>query len=139
MQRLRTGPLVDMADAVGSELWLDGGHNPAAALAIVESLSRLPVKPTHLICGMLNTKDVGGFMRPLAGVAENLQAVSIPGQAATLSAEDTVAKARAAGLPANIAANVQTALAAILSEAPGARVLICGSLYLAGVILQTNG
>jgi dihydrofolate synthase / folylpolyglutamate synthase len=139
MQRLRTGPLVDMADAVGSELWLDGGHNPAAALAIVESLSRLPVKPTHLICGMLNTKDVGGFMRPLAGVAESLQAVSIPGQAATLSAEDTVAKALAAGLPADTAADVQTALAAILTKAPGARILICGSLYLAGVILQTNG
>lgn len=139
MQRLKTGPLVNMADAVGSDLWLDGGHNPAAALAIVESLSRLPVKPTHLICGMLNTKDVGGFMRPLAGVAESLHAVSIPGQAATLSAEDTVAKARAAGLSAETAKDVQSALSAILSEAPGSRVLICGSLYLAGVVLQTHG
>ncbi|WP_420396443.1 bifunctional folylpolyglutamate synthase/dihydrofolate synthase [Nioella sp.] len=139
MQRLKTGPLVEMADAVGSDLWLDGGHNPAAALAIVESLSRLPVKPTHLICGMLNTKDVGGFMRPLAGVAESLHAVSIPGQAATLSAEDTVAKARAAGLSAETAGDVQSALSAILSEAPGSRVLICGSLYLAGVVLQTHG
>ncbi|TBX15983.1 bifunctional folylpolyglutamate synthase/dihydrofolate synthase [Nioella sediminis] len=139
MQRLKSGPLVDMAEAAGSDLWLDGGHNPAAALAIVESLSRLPVKPTHLICGMLNTKDVGGFMRPLAGVAESLHAVSIPGQAATLSAEDTVAKARAAGLSAETAKDVQSALSAILSEAPGSRVLICGSLYLAGVVLQTHG
>ncbi|MGI3185222.1 bifunctional folylpolyglutamate synthase/dihydrofolate synthase [Nioella aestuarii] len=139
MQRLKTGPLVDMANAAGSELWLDGGHNPAAALAIVESLSRLPAKPTHLICGMLNTKDVGGFMRPLAGVAGGLHAVSIPGQAATLSAEDTVAKARAAGLRAATAEDVQSALSAILAESPGTRVLICGSLYLAGVILQTNG
>ena len=139
MQRLKTGPLVEMAEAVGSDLWLDGGHNPAAALAIVESLSRLPAKPTHLICGMLNTKDVGGFMRPLAGVADSLQAVSIPGQAATLSAEDTVAKARAAGLQADSADSVQAALSAILAKAPGARVLVCGSLYLAGVILQSSG
>jgi dihydrofolate synthase/folylpolyglutamate synthase len=139
MQRLKTGPLVDMAEAAGSDLWLDGGHNPAAALAIVESLSRLPEKPTHLICGMLNTKDVGGFMRPLAGVAGSLHAVSIPGQAATLSAEDTVAKARAAGLQADTAEDVHRALAAILAKAPSARVLICGSLYLAGVVLQTHG
>ncbi|MFV1874356.1 bifunctional folylpolyglutamate synthase/dihydrofolate synthase [Nioella sp.] len=139
MQRLKSGPLVDMANAAGSDLWLDGGHNPAAALAIVESLSRLPAKPTHLICGMLNTKDVGGFMRPLAGVAGSLHAVSIPGQAATLSAEETVAKARAAGLQADTAEDVRSALAAILAKAPGARVLICGSLYLAGVVLQTHG
>jgi len=88
---------------------------------------------------MLNTKDVGGFMRPLAGVADSLHAVSIPGQAATLSAEDTLAKARAAGLTAEKAENVADALADILAEAPGARVLICGSLYLAGIVLQQNG
>jgi len=139
MQRLTSGPLVDQAGAVGSDLWLDGGHNPAAAAAIVESLSRLPSRPTHLICGMLNTKDVSGFMAPLAGVAESLHAVSIPGQAATLSAEDTVAHARAAGLRSEAAKSVEAALAAILAESPGARVLICGSLYLAGVILQENG
>lgn len=139
MQRLKTGPLLEMANAAGSELWLDGGHNPAAALAIVESLSRLPAKPTHLICGMLNTKDVSGFMRPLSNVADSLYAVSIPGQSATLSAEDTLAEARAAGLHAETAQDVQSALSAILAESPGARVLICGSLYLAGAILQSNG
>jgi len=139
MQRLKTGPLAEMADAAGSDLWLDGGHNPAAALAIVESLSRLPAKPTHLICGMLNTKDIGGFMRPLAGVADSLHAVSIPGQTATLTAADTCAEARAAGIRADSSEDVARALAAILTEAPGARVLICGSLYLAGLVLQQNG
>lgn len=138
MQRLKAGPLVDLAEAVGSELWLDGGHNPAAAAALVESLSRLPPRPTHLICGMLNTKDVGGFMRPFAGVAESLHAVSIPGQMAALPAEDTVAHARAEGLRAEPADSVASALRAILAEAPGARVLICGSLYLAGAVLQSN-
>jgi len=139
MQRLTSGPLVDQAGAAGSDLWLDGGHNPAAAAAIVESLSRLPPRPTHLICGMLNTKDVGGFMAPLANVAECLHAVSIPGQAATLSADETVAHARAAGLRSEAAESVEAALAAILADQPGARVLICGSLYLAGVVLQENG
>ncbi|RFU13838.1 bifunctional folylpolyglutamate synthase/dihydrofolate synthase [Rhodobacteraceae bacterium W635] len=139
MQRLRHGPLVEMAQAAGSELWLDGGHNPAAALALVESLSRLPPRPTHLICGMLNTKDVGGFMAPLAQVAGSLRAVSIPDQPATLSAAQTVAHAHAAGLRADAAQDVAAALAGILDEAPGARVLICGSLYLAGVILRDHG
>lgn len=139
MQRLTNGPLVDRAAAAGSDLWLDGGHNPAAAVAIVESLSRLPNRPTHLICGMLNTKDVGGFMTPLAEVAKTLHAVSIPGQMATLSAEETVSFARAAGLDAMAANSVDAALDAILQTAPGARVLICGSLYLAGVVLQENG
>ena len=139
MQRLASGPLVDLADHVGSDLWLDGGHNPAAAAAIVESLSRLPTRPTHLICGMLNTKDVRGFMQVLADVASSLHAVSIPGQGATLSAAETVAHARAAGLRAEMAETVEAALAAILAEDPGARVLICGSLYLAGIVLQENG
>lgn len=138
MQRLKAGPLVDLAEAAGSELWLDGGHNPAAAAAVVESLSRLPPRPTHMICGMLNTKDTGGFMRPLAGVAQSLHAVSIPGISATLTAEETVAHARAAGLDAEPAEDVASALRAILSRSPGARVLICGSLYLAGVVLQSN-
>ncbi len=138
MQRLKAGPLADAAAEAGSDLWLDGGHNPAAAAAIVETLSRLPAKPTHLICGMLNTKDVGGFMRPLASVAESLTAVSIPGQTATLSAEETLVAARDAGLSATSAETVAAALDDILASHPGARVLICGSLYLAGEILKEN-
>ncbi|HVH03801.1 MAG TPA: folylpolyglutamate synthase/dihydrofolate synthase family protein, partial [Amaricoccus sp.] len=65
LQRLRHGPLVDAAGA--AELWLDGGHNPAAGEALAEALSRLPPRRLHLVCGMLNTKDVEGFLRPLAG------------------------------------------------------------------------
>jgi len=63
MQRLRHGPLVDAAPEV--ELWLDGGHNPAGAEAVAATLARMPRRETHLICGMLNTKDVTGYMRPL--------------------------------------------------------------------------
>lgn len=137
MQRLRHGPLVDSAPR--AEVWLDGGHNPHAARAIAALLAGMGVRPTHLICGMLNTKDVTGFMAPLAAVAQSLHAVSIPGQSATLTASDTATAARAAGLPAHEADSVAAALATITAQDPEARILICGSLYLAGEILKTNG
>jgi dihydrofolate synthase/folylpolyglutamate synthase len=141
MQRLKTGPLVDMAAArgAGAELWLDGGHNPAAGRAIAAHFATLPPRPTHMICGMLNTKDAGGYMAPFAGRVVRLTGVPIPGETNTLSAADTVAHARAAGLEAVEADTVEDALAAILEETPDARVLISGSLYLAGHILRSNG
>jgi len=133
MQRL-TGRLAELA--APAELWLDGGHNPHAGRAIAETLRALPPKPTHLICGMLNTKDVAGFMAPLAQVAESLTAVSIPGEANTLPADVTAAHAAAAGLPATTAATVQDAIRTL--AAPGRRILICGSLYLAGHVLRSE-
>jgi len=137
MQRLRQGPLVDMAP--GIELWLDGGHNPAAGQAIAATLDRLAPRPTWLICGMLNTKDVRGFMAPLEGHARALIAVSIPGETNTLPAEVTAEAARAAGLTADVAGSVGEALRHVAAQDPSARVLICGSLYLAGSILRENG
>ena len=137
MQRLRHGPLIEAAPE--AELWLDGGHNPHAARAIAALMAEMPARPTHLICGMLNTKDVTGYMAPLAGVAQSLHAVSIPGQTATLQAEETASAARKAGLAAHQAESVATALATITAQDPQARILICGSLYLAGEILKQNG
>nr|WP_202923902.1 folylpolyglutamate synthase/dihydrofolate synthase family protein [Rhodovulum sulfidophilum] len=137
LQRLRHGPLVETAGP--AELWLDGGHNPAAGIALAEAVRRLPPRPLHLVCGMLNTKDVTGFMRPLAAVAESLTAVSIPGEAATLPAAETCSAARGAGLDAETAGDVQEAVSRIAARTPGARILICGSLYLAGRVLRENG
>ena len=137
MQRLKTGPLVDMAD--GAELWLDGGHNAACGQATAHALSSLPPRETHLICGMLNTKDVTGFLEPFAPIAKSLTAVAIPGETATLSAEETQSHAQSAGLKATTAETVTQALEQVLIAAPNARVLICGSLYLAGRVLQENG
>jgi dihydrofolate synthase / folylpolyglutamate synthase len=136
MQRLRHGPLIDAAPGV--ELWLDGGHNPAAGQAIADTLSRLPARPTFAICGMLNTKDVTGFMVPLTGHLSGLIAVPIPGEANTLPADTTAAAARAAGIDASSADSPAAALSAIAARDPDARVLICGSLYLAGRILAQN-
>ena len=137
MQRLRQGPLVDAAPSV--ELWLDGGHNPAGGEAVAATLSRMPARPTHLICGMLNTKDVTGYMRPLSGQVTRLHAVTIPGEKNTLPAEVTRDAALSVGIDAVAAPSVAEALATIAAETPAARVLICGSLYLAGAILRENG
>ncbi|WP_170452526.1 bifunctional folylpolyglutamate synthase/dihydrofolate synthase [Ruegeria arenilitoris] len=137
MQRLKTGPLVEQAPQ--AELWLDGGHNAAAGVALADVLAKLPPRPTHLICGMLNTKDVTGYLSPLAQKAASLTAVSIPGETNTLSAEETAAAAKSVNLPATTASSVSQALDTIIKADPQARVLICGSLYLAGNILRENG
>lgn len=137
MQRLRFGPLVEAAPEV--EVWLDGGHNPAGGAAVAETLARMPARETHLICGMLNTKDVRGYMRPLAPHVTRLHAVSIPGEKNTLPAEATCEAATAVGIKAVTAASVAAALAQIVADCPNARVLICGSLYLAGGVLRENG
>jgi dihydrofolate synthase/folylpolyglutamate synthase len=137
MQHLRNGPLVDAAPQV--QLWLDGGHNPAGGAALAATLAAMPQRPTHLICGMLNTKDIGGYLRPLAPHVTSLFAVSIPGEAATLPASTTCAAATAAGMVAQEAPSVLEALTYIAAHDPSARVLICGSLYLAGQVLRENG
>jgi dihydrofolate synthase/folylpolyglutamate synthase len=137
MQRLRLGPLIDLAPQV--ELWLDGGHNPAGGEAVAATLARMPERETHLICGMLNTKDVKGYMTPLARHVRRLHAVSIPGEKNTLPAEVTRDAALSAGIEAVTAGSVAEALAKVAASAPQARVLICGSLYLAGSILRENG
>jgi dihydrofolate synthase/folylpolyglutamate synthase len=138
MQRLKTGPLIELAG--NCELWLDGGHNPAGGEAVAKTLSRLPQRPTHLICGMLNTKDVTGYMRPLAKVAQSLTAISIPDEINTLPADTTANAAREAGFASVTTANsTANAIAEIAKTDPTARILICGSLYLAGHILRSNG
>ncbi|MEI4232374.1 bifunctional folylpolyglutamate synthase/dihydrofolate synthase [Roseovarius sp. D22-M7] len=137
MQRLASGPLVDAAPE--AEIWLDGGHNVAAGLALARHMAGLPSRPTHLVCGMLNTKDVAGFLRPLAGVADSLTAVSIPGEANTLPAETTALAARGVGMRAEIADTALDAVRRIAAQTPAARILVCGSLYLAGGILREHG
>ncbi|MBE9475531.1 MAG: bifunctional folylpolyglutamate synthase/dihydrofolate synthase [Proteobacteria bacterium] len=136
MQRLRTGPLTDAAPK--AQLWLDGGHNEAAGRAISSLLATLPQRPTHLIVGMLNTKDVSGYMRHFLDSTVSLQAVSIPGEAATLSAAETAKAANDLGFQATEADDVLSAVKSIVAKDSAARILICGSLYLAGNILREN-
>lgn len=138
MQRLRRGPLVESAP--GCELWLDGGHNPAGGRAVAASLAAMAPRPTYLVCGMLNTKDETGYLRPLAAGVKGLLAVSIPSEPNSLPAEETCANARAVGIPAETAPSIAAAVTMIAAREPaGARVLICGSLYQAGAVLRENG
>ena len=136
MQRLTTGTWATRARS--AELWLDGGHNPAAGRAIADTLRGLSGRPTHLICGMLSTKDIGGYMAPLAEIATSLTALTIPGEDAALPATDIATAAAQAGLSATTAPDLETALDGIIAHSPNARILICGSLYLAGHVLRTN-
>jgi len=136
LQRLRHGPLVQAAG--NAEVWLDGGHNGAAGMALAEALTRLPERPLHLICGMLNTKDVGGYMRPLAPLVKTLHAIPVPDEVATLSASDTCKVAQNVGMTAFEARSTDAALGEIIRKSPNARILICGSLYLAGHVLRHN-
>ena len=137
MQRLQTGPLAETAPQ--AEIWLDGGHNAAAGQALAAHLASLPKRDTYLICGMLNTKDIGGYLAPMAPHVSALHAVSIPGEANTLPAEKTADFATRNGINAQIAENTHSALRNIVQNTPQARILICGSLYLAGAILRENG
>ncbi len=136
MERLCEGALVERAGT--AELWLDGGHNPAAGEAIAATLKGLAPRPTHLICGMLNTKDITGYLRPLAAHAATLTGVSIPGEANTLPAQTTADVATSVGITASTADNVEAAIDAIIADAPHARILICGSLYFAGDVIRKN-
>ena len=137
MQRLRQGPLTEAAPE--AEIWLDGGHNPDAGRALAASLAAMPERPTHLVCGMLTTKRADGFLAPLVGRAQTFSAVTIPGEPNARPAAEIASLAREAGLDAMEAPSVSEAVAAIASTDPTSRIVICGSLYLAGQVLRENG
>jgi dihydrofolate synthase/folylpolyglutamate synthase len=138
LQHLTRGPLVAMLPA-GWEVWLDGGHNPGAGAVLAEAAAGWRDRPLFLVVGMLNTKDAAGFLKPLAPFAKTLEAVRIPGEENALPAAALAAAAASAGLAARTAPSLAAALARIAGESAGGRVLICGSLHLAGVVLADHG
>jgi dihydrofolate synthase/folylpolyglutamate synthase len=138
LQRLTRGPLVDLLSA-GSALWLDGGHNPGAAEALAESLKDDDPRQWHLIVGMLKTKDQRGFLAPLAPLARSIRTVPVPDEPASWDFRAAADWLRASGAGAAPHASVDAALLALTETAPQPfRVLICGSLYLAGHVLRDN-
>jgi dihydrofolate synthase / folylpolyglutamate synthase len=139
LQRLTKGPLA-AALPEGWELWLDGGHNPAAAEVLAEWAKGLSDgRPLHLVCAFLETKDAGTFIETIAPQAASFHALAPAGEHAYIPAEKLVAFARAAGLEAAAAANVSAAITELARRDGPARVLVCGSLYLAGEVLTKNG
>jgi len=142
MQRLTTGTLVARAPA-GSEIWLDGGHNPDGGRIVAATLADLEERvsrPVVLIVGMLASKDLEGFLRNFTGLARRLIAVPIASQK-SLPAETIAQAARTIGITADASTGITAALAAVaaLGLNPPPRILITGSLYLAGEVLAANG
>ena len=121
-----------------AELWLDGGHNPAAGAMLAATLREQPTRPTHLICGMLNTKDIAGYLKPLAEIATTLTGVSIPDETNTIPGSETARIAQSVGIVAHSAETVADAIAMITAQDRNARILICGSLYFAGHVIRQN-
>jgi dihydrofolate synthase/folylpolyglutamate synthase len=143
MQRLSGGKLAALVPP-GGELWLDGGHNPDGGRVIASALGDLEERvsrPLVLIVGMLANKDSSGFLKNFTGLVRRIVTVPIPQQENTLSAVALADVARAIGLPAQASPDIETALAASasfdLDQHP--RILITGSLYLAGAALALNG
>jgi len=137
LQKLAEGPVLD---ALGPdwEVWLDGGHNAAAGKILADYAGEhWTDRPVHLIVGMLNTKAVGDFLRPLAQVAETAQAVQIPGEPNSLKPEELCAAAEAEGMDCRTAPGLDAAAARLAGQPPG-RLLICGSLYLSGEVLAVH-
>ena len=139
-QRLTKGPLGLMAVAAQTDLWLDGGHNPHAGAAVARTLSDMQARdgrPVALIVGMLANKDAEGFLRAFADLKPRVIAVAVEAEAAA-SPERIVDAARAVGLDAETAPDLEKAMARALESGGPPHVLICGSLYLAGEVLALS-
>jgi dihydrofolate synthase / folylpolyglutamate synthase len=145
MQKLPKGKLSALAPE-GSEVWLDGGHNPGAGIVIAEALAEQEerfARPLFLICGMLNTKDQIGYFRAFDGMARHVYTVPVSSSDAGVPNAELANRAIAAGLSAEPVSSVANALMLLrdtwnpAETAP--RILIGGSLYLAGEVLAQNG
>ncbi len=143
LQKLVRGPLPESLPP-GCELWLDGGHNEDCGLALARMAgdwAREPAPlPLYLVFGMLTTKDASGFLRPLARHARAARAVPFPEGHSAYTPEEACAKAAEVGLDCVPANDIGAALEDLLATQPAPmRILICGSLYLAGAVLARNG
>ena len=143
MQRLAAGTLVEQAPQ-GSELWLDGGHNAEGgrvAAAALGDLEERVSRPLVVIAGMMANKDAGGFLANFAGLTRHIVAVQIPDREGAMPPDRLADAARALGMRVETSASVEAALRSLarLSYEVPPRILITGSLYLAGHVLAANG
>ncbi len=146
LQRLTRGPLVSIAPK-GAEIWLDGAHNPHGARALAHAIADLEERnprPLYLICGMLQSKDAHNFFIAFRGLAKSVTTVTIPGDATSQGAGQLYDAAQLAGLDAYPAPSIEDAIlqiegrSALASDKTPPRILMCGSLHLAGAVLREN-
>jgi dihydrofolate synthase/folylpolyglutamate synthase len=143
MQRLASGALVDQAPQ-GSEIWLDGGHNAEGGRVIAAALGDLEERvsrPLVVIVGMMGNKDAGGFLANFSGLTRHIMAVQIPDRDNAMPPDRLADAARPLGMRVETSASVEAALRALarLAYEVPPRILITGSLYLAGHVLSANG
>ena len=150
MQNLTKGALADIVLEAGGELWLDGGHNPHAARAVASAMAELEAKlsrPLILVTGILANKDIGGFLDAFEGLASAVIGIGIKDHA-SLAPETLAEIALNRGLTSQVASNLTDAVQRAVNTGQavsrqnnsepitGPRILICGSLYLAGEVLK---
>ncbi|RWK56034.1 folylpolyglutamate synthase/dihydrofolate synthase family protein [Mesorhizobium sp.] len=143
MQKLPQGRLTELAPK-GADIWLDGGHNPGAGVVVAEALAEQEEKnprPLFLICGMINTKDQSGYFRAFKGLARHVYTVPVSLSEASVPNDELAIRAVEAGLSAEPVSSVANALMLLRDtwDGPPPRILISGSLYLAGAVLAENG
>ncbi|RWO34073.1 MAG: bifunctional folylpolyglutamate synthase/dihydrofolate synthase [Mesorhizobium sp.] len=143
MQKLPQGTLTELAPK-GADIWLDGGHNPGAGVVVAEALAEQEEKnprPLFLICGMINTKDQSGYFRAFKGLVRHVYTVPVSLSEASVPNDELAIRAVEAGLSAEPVSSVANALMLLRDtwDGPPPRILISGSLYLAGAVLAENG
>ena len=143
LQKLKSGPLVKQSQnlTIQVELWLDGGHNKAAAKAISSFLNQPFNGTSHIILGMISSKDYSGFLSEIAVIAESVGCIDIPDELASLSKEKIYKEAKMLNSNAFKAESVSAGLQKILNQNENKhniRVLVCGSLYLCGHVLRDH-
>jgi dihydrofolate synthase/folylpolyglutamate synthase len=140
LERLPVGGLHAYVEE-GTEIWLDGGHNEAGGQVVAHTLAELDERvprPVHVIWGMMETKDARRFIAPFKGLVERIYTVPIPDEPNAFATEPLAEIARAEGFDAVAVNSVPEALLRSASGGVPARVLICGSLYLAGHVLKLH-
>ena len=143
MQLLEQGELHALVPE-GTEIWLDGGHNPSAGRAVAAALADLDERsprPLVLVTGLLNTKRSSGYLEPFAGLVQKVLTIAIPGEENTIPAAELARQARDAGLDAQSASSIEDAVrlaGQVTGAGNPARIVIGGSLYLAGNVLAMH-
>jgi dihydrofolate synthase / folylpolyglutamate synthase len=143
MQKLPQGRLTELAPK-GADIWLDGGHNPGAGVVVAEALAEQEEKsprPLFLISGMINTKDQSGYFSAFKGLVRHVYTVPVSLSEASVPNDELAVRAVEAGLSAEPVSSVANALMLLRDtwDGPPPRILISGSLYLAGAVLAENG
>lgn len=147
LQQITRGPLTRIGPE-GAEIWVDGGHNPAAGRAIASFMGDLQERASSalfLVCGMMQGKDAEGYLAPFAGLARKVMALTIPDQPGAMPAGELASAAVRVGLAAQTVGTLEGAVRQVAADMDLAwfdrppRILICGSLYLAGVVLRDAG